>query len=87
MHDIDCEAVETETLLESCKEKGLSGKRSASDFLLTNYVSKLVPAYKRDLGSQPAWCDHLTVGNPVRSDIVKQYEALTTSAPKRQECR
>lgn len=61
VHDIDCEAVGTDELLESCKEKELCGKRFAHDSLRTNYVSKLAVAYERDLGVAPVWCDELRV--------------------------
>lgn len=83
MHDIGCEAVRTYTLLNSCEQRGLCGKRFAHESLRTHYVSKLAVAYERDLGVAPAWCDQPRVGNPVRSDIVNQYKAFTSSEQKR----
>ena len=83
VHHVDCEAVGTDTLTDSCRTGGLCDKRFAHDSLRTNYVSKLAVAYERDLGVAPAWCDQLRVGNPVRSDIVTQYMAFTRAEQKK----
>ena len=73
VHARDCEAVgKSELSNRSTMEEG-STLRYAHDSLRTNYVSKLVMAYERDLGVTHDWNSALRTGNPVRNDLVTQY--------------
>ena len=76
VHNVDCDAAGTDILTGACcRAKGSCEKRLAHDSLRTKYASKLAVAYERDLGAAPAaWCDQRRVGNPVRSEIVTQYD-------------
>ena len=58
-------------------------KRYAHGSLRTNYVSKLVVAYERDLGLTTDWSDALRISNPIRSDLVTQYMTFTREEQKK----
>ena len=60
-------------------------KRFAHDSLRSNHLLKLAVSYERDLGTATGWCDHLTVGNPVRSEMITQYVAFTRSEQRSAE--
>ena len=57
--------------------------RYAHNFLRTNYVSKLVMAYERDLGVTHDWNGTLRTVIPVRSDLVTQYMAFVQEEQKK----
>lgn len=85
--EVDCKAVGTDVLTEASLAKGFRDKRFAHESLRTNYVSKLAVAYETELGVAPAWCDQLSLGNSVRTDIVTQYMGFTRAEQKKTRVR
>ena len=82
VHARDCEAVGTSKLSNcSTTEEGCT-LRYAHDSFRTNYVSNLAIAYERDLGVTHGWNSALRTGNPIRSDLVTQYEAFVREEQK-----
>lgn len=83
VHDVECEAVGTDSLEGCTTAAGVCAKRYAHESLRTNYVSKLTVTFERDFGAEPAWNDTLRVGNPVKSELVTQYMAFTRTQQKK----
>ena len=70
VHAMHCTQVGTAELSGCSTQPGECAKRYAHDSLRTNYGSKLVVAYERDLGITTDWSDALRIGNPIRSDLI-----------------
>ena len=82
VHAKHCEAVGTKDLTACSTDKGECSLRYAFDSLRTNHVSKLSMVFEKEMGVVTPWSKTMRVGNPVKSELVAQYMAFTTSEQK-----